>query len=254
VDPSLLRSALLPAGFRHGFTTRLGGISEGAFRSFNFGGAWGDDPAAVRENRRRLYAAAEITRLLSVVQVHGAEVHVVEPGQADEASLAGIKADALCARGLPPDTALGVYSADCTPILFADPATGAVAAAHAGWRGTVAGVAAATVRALERAFDVRPEDLHVAFGPSIGPCCFEVGDEVAALFPPEVVRLGASPRGRPLVDVRAANRAALRASGVRADRIDAEAPCTACRPERFFSFRRDGRPTGQHIAFIAGPR
>jgi len=146
--------------------------------------------------------------------------------------------------------ALGIYSADCIPILLADPETGAFAAAHAGWRGTVAGIARAVVHTLVRRFGSQPARLRVAMGPSIGPCCFEVGDEVAARFSGRFVQAAESPRGRPTVDLRAANRALLEEAGVPTLNIDGAPPCTACDPARFYSFRRDGRETGQHVAFI----
>jgi YfiH family protein len=247
-EVAVLRSPAIPAAFAHAFSTRAGGVSEGVYGSLNLGAKWGDDPARVRENRRRYLRAAQVERVYSVVQVHGADVvHV--PAGADAETVARSHADALCANEA--GCALGIYTADCVPILLCDPRTGAVAAAHAGWRGTVAGVAAATVRALGDHFGAAPADLRVAMGPSIGPCCFEVGDEVAAQFDGAFVRAGASKRGRPTVDLRAANRAALIASGVHADHIDAAPACTACDRERFFSFRRDGRETGQHLAVIA---
>ena len=243
----LLRSDRLPPGFVHGFTTRAGGISEGPFGALNLGAKWGDDPARVRENRRRLFRAAGVERLYSATQVHGSEVVALAP-QADPEEIAGRHADALCAAA--PGLALAIYSADCIALLFCDPKTGAIAAAHAGWRGTAAGIARATVSALGRAFGARPEDLHVALGPSIGPCCFEVGPEVAEKFAPAFVRSGAGRSGRATVDLRAANRAALIEAGVPETHIDADPPCTGCEPARFFSYRRDGRQTGQHVGFI----
>ena len=130
----VLQSAVL-RGFHHGFTSRAGGVSEGAYASLNLGLKWGDAPERVAENRRRLLEAAG-RPLYFATQVHGATVQVVQAEDALE-TVAGRQADALVARG---PVAVGVHVADCGPILLADPRTGAFGAAHAGWRGTVAGV------------------------------------------------------------------------------------------------------------------
>jgi YfiH family protein len=233
--------------FRHGFTTRQGGVSQGPYASFNLGAKWGDDPAYVRENRRRLFRAAELGRLFSVTQVHGGDVVRVD-ADADHEAIARSRADALYTRA--PGVALGVYTADCIALLIADPKTGAFAAAHAGWKGTLANVGVAVARALIDMWSCDPADLRVAMGPSIGPCCFEVAPDVASRFPADFVRPGAGGGGKPTVDLRAANRAALVSLGVRPDHIDADPPCTKCDRERFYSYRRDGRDTGQHVAFI----
>ena len=179
----MLRSPILP--FEHGFTTREGGVSEGPYASLNLGSKWGDDPARVRENRRRFFREAGIERLFSVTQVHGADVARVGP-EAEPEEIARMRADALVTNQ--PGVALGIYTADCIAILMVDPKTGGLAAAHAGWRGSVEGIAATAVGALVSAFGAQPEAIRVAFGPSIGPCCFEVGEDVAAKFDPEFVK------------------------------------------------------------------
>jgi hypothetical protein len=242
----MLQSPILP--FPHGFTTRQGGVSEAPYSTLNLGSKWGDDPARVRENRRRFFRAAGIEQLWSVVQVHGADVVRIGPESSVEA-ISRIRADALTSaeRGV----ALGIYTADCIPMLLCDAETGACAAAHAGWRGVVAGVATATVQALRDHHGAEPANLRVALGPSIGPCCFEVGADVAAKFSPDHVKPRAGKK--PTIDLRAAGVAQLVAAGVRPANIDANAPCTACDRERFYSFRRDGRETGQHVAFICRP-
>jgi YfiH family protein len=149
-----------------------------------------------------------------------------------------------------------VFVADCTPALFADPTTGVVAAAHAGWRGVVAGVLPATVRALA-ALGVRPADLRVALGPAIGPCCFEVGAEVVAAFRGadlgDAVR--PSPRGWPdrwHVDLKRAARRQLERAGLDPAALDLGEACTSCDRARFYSYRRDGAATGQLMGVIAG--
>jgi hypothetical protein len=156
-------------------------------------------------------------------------------------------ADALIARR--PGIRVGVRTADCVPILIEAPADGACAAVHAGWRGLVAGVVEATVDALG-ARAIEPDALRAAIGPCIGPCCFEVGDEVAVRFDGFVVKGRAG--ARPHVDLPAAARAALRRAGVLA--VDAgPVACTRCDPRRYHSYRRDGPGTPQHLSHIAVP-
>lgn len=246
----LIQSQLLAAGFRHGFTTRRGGVSAAPFDSLNLGGRWGDVPAHVAENRRRLALAAGGS-IFFATQVHGAASAVVDPGAAPE-EVARLEADAVIART--PGTAVGVYVADCVPVLIADVRTGACAAVHAGWRGTVAGVVAAT---LERmlAGGGHAHDLRVAIGPSIGPCCFEVGPEVVAAV--EAAFPGARSAGaiverspRPHVDLWRLARLAAEGAGVAPDAVDVAEACTSCQRDRFFSYRRDHGQTGQLAAFI----
>jgi YfiH family protein len=251
-DPILLTSPVIPAPFRHGFTTRAGGVSAPPFDSLNLGMKWGDGRENVLENRRRLLGASGASALYLARQVHGAQVVQVRPGD-DPAIVAGEEADAVCSDA--PGLAVGVYVADCVPLVLADPRTGAYAAVHAGWRGTVAGVVEATVAALARSYGTRREELRVALGPAIGPCCFEVGPEVAAAFAaalPGAAGVVVEQTGRkPHVDLRQALRLQLLGAGVAAVGIDAGGPCTMCDPAgRFYSYRRDATHTGQHVGFI----
>jgi YfiH family protein len=257
--PLLVSSRLEPPafpGFAHAFTTRLGGVSEPPFDALNLGGKWGDAPDSVAENRRRLRLAVGGGQLMVARQVHGAAIARVRAGDSAEA-VARLAADGLCSDL--PGVVLGMFVADCIPALLADPRTGAFAAVHAGWRGTVAGVLPAAVRALAAEFGARPGELRIALGPAIGPCCFEVGDEVAAafgaLFPDARARgvVLPSPRGTPEkshVDLKAANRLLLERAGVAPEAIDAGPECTHCDRARFFSFRRDGSSTGQQMGLI----
>jgi polyphenol oxidase len=237
----LTRSARL-GDVRHGFSTRRGGVSEGRYASLNVGAKWGDEPARVDENRRRLAAAGgfALERLYTATQVHGAAIAVVDGSEITD--IASVKADGLIA--CTPGVAVGVYTADCVPILISDGA-GRVAAVHAGWRGTVAGVARAAVDALV-GLGASRDALSAALGPSICVGCFEVGDEVAAQFGDGQVER--APGRKAHVDLRRANRAQLAAAGVR--RIDDAPPCTMCDRESYFSFRRDGARIGQHLSFI----
>jgi len=239
----------LLTGLRHGFSTRRGGVSTGPYATLNVGGKWGDDPEHIAHNRRRLAAAGgfDWTRLYTAKQVHGARVALVVDGTLPE-RVADTEADVVVSAV--PGAVVGVYTADCVPILLADD-EGRVAAAHAGWRGTVAGVANAAVEALV-SIGARRERLRAALGPSICAHCFEVGDEVAAAFdalaPSSVIRADGQ---KPHVDLWEANRLVLAAAGVPEENIDAAPPCTMCEPERFFSFRRDGEGIGQHLSFVA---
>ncbi len=255
-DLPLLRSPLIAPPFSHGFSTRAGGVSAAPFDTLNLGARWGDLPANVAENRSRLLRASGIGGPLYVArQVHGAAVVRVRAGD-DPAAIARVEADALVTGDA--GVAVGIFVADCIPALIVDPRTGAVAAAHAGWRGTVAGVLPAVVRALVAEFGARPEDLRVALGPAIGACCFEVGaDVVRAVEGPlgDAAAAGVvipSPRGvagKWHVDLKAANRLLLERAGVRREAIDAGTDCTHHDRSRFFSYRRDGE-TGQLMGIV----
>lgn len=251
-SPRILVSPLLAElGVRHGFTTRLGGVSTGRYESLNLGETWGDEPERVRENLRRVASDGHFSAdaLCQVVQVHGTDVVPVEAGTVERRMR---QADGLATRD---SCVLGSRSADCVCILIAD-GEGRAAAVHAGWRGTVAGIAAQAVEALV-ALGANPRSLRAALGPSIGPCCFQVKEDVAgrfrSLLPTAVlVRPDAQGQRQLYVDLRQTNRHFLESAGVPADGIADSPPCTCCDPQRFFSFRRDGAGIGQHLAFIVG--
>jgi purine-nucleoside/S-methyl-5'-thioadenosine phosphorylase / adenosine deaminase len=226
-----LRAATVPAlhtvpGLVHGFEQRTD-LTGTATRD---------------ESRRRVAAALhDRGRLFLLKQVHGATVvHAPWEGTPE--------ADASTATG--PALLLGIETADCLPVLVVDPVRRAVAAAHAGWRGTAAGVAGKVIEALVAAGS-RPADLVAALGPSIGPCCYEVGDELRSAFGPAgATFFRPGPRGRPHLDVRAANVRHLVAAGLHEDRIHHIPDCTACRPDLYHSYRRDGAGGGRMISFI----
>lgn len=240
----IVESPLL-AGFPHGFTTRRGGASGPPFDALNLGGSVGDDPALVARNWALLERETELG-FARVRQVHGARaVRGDAPGPAAE------EADVVVSRTA--GVAACVSVADCVPVLLADPETGAVAAVHAGWRGTLARAAAVGVRALGAEAGAPPRRLLASIGPSIGPCCYEVSPDLAARFGaelgPEVVRRG----GRPRLDLWAANVAVLRAAGLEPARVELLGRCTSCERDLFFSHRRDAGRTGRQMAFIAPP-
>ena len=252
----LLVSDVLPAAFHHGFTTRRGGVSRAPFDTLNLGGRWSDAPDAVAENRRRLRAAARAPAICFATQVHGAGVVRADVGTAP-AVVAATEADAVVAGG--PGVVAGVAVADCVPVLIADARTGAAAAVHAGWRGAVAGVVTAALVRMAADLGTRPDDVRLAIGPSIGPCCFEVGPEVVAAVEaawPSARGAGAivDRQPRPHVDLWRLARLAAESWGVRPEAIDVAAVCTSCQRDRFFSYRRDGGKTGQMAAFITAAR
>jgi YfiH family protein len=195
------------------FTTRRGGVSVGPFASLNLGLRTEDDPERVSENHERVRAQAGARRLARGRQVHG--THVVVDAEGIE------EADGQVTTAL--DVAPLVLVADCLPVALAGP--GRVGVVHAGWRGLAAGVVEAGAEAVGA--------VAAAIGPGIGPCCYEVGDDVRAVF-------GTS--GRTL-DLKAIARARLEAAGVR--EIHDCGLCTSCDPERFFSHRRDRGVTGR---------
>lgn len=244
----LHRSPVLPAeGFTHGFPERVGGVSQGLRSSLNLGVRWGDDKEHVETNRQLLaqHAGYDHAQLQVTRHVHGTNVWRVGEPLAEGAEFDGL----VCDRVGP---VLGAFAADCIPILFADPDARVCGAAHAGWRGTVAGVAKNVVTRMVE-LGARPEQLRVALGPSICPACFEVGPEVVEEFRAAFGDLAGlvvqGPR-KEHIDLRVATRAVLERAGVRPEYIDDRPPCTRCEPDRFFSYRRDGKEGGVHMAFI----
>jgi polyphenol oxidase len=205
------------------------------------------------------------SRLLRLTQVHGRDVFLHRDGGAERCGSVEPQGVAAAGADWPaadismtddPTVALAIQVADCVPLLLADRFTGAVAAVHAGWRGTAAGAVIAAVEALVREFGARPDRLVVAQGPAIGPCCYTVGDELidafrAGGFAQRVDRwFIRDEEGGLKLDVWAANRDQLIASGVPAASIHAANLCTASRPDLFASYRRDGPWTGRIAAVI----
>lgn len=180
-NPDPLRSPLIDqaarSGIRHGYFTRSGGVSEGIYRGLNIGAGSHDDPALVAENRRRVAAwmGVPASHLLSVYQIHSPDVIVVrEPFSGDRP-----KADALVTDR--PGIALGVSTADCGPVLFADAEARVIGAAHAGWKGAFTGVLENTIAAMER-IGARRDRIVAALGPSISQSNYEVGPEFVERF------------------------------------------------------------------------
>ncbi|MCG8422495.1 MAG: peptidoglycan editing factor PgeF [Proteobacteria bacterium] len=244
----LVRSHLIdPVIFLHGFPERTGGISKGARRSLNLGYRWGDERASVEQNRRLLaaFAGFDYEKLAVTNHVHGTAVWRVGEDLPDPPEFDGLVSDR-------PGAVVGAFAADCIPLLFADPSARVCGAAHAGWRGTVAGVAARVIARMGE-LGSQPSAVRVALGPSIGPCCFEVGPEVVTAFRDrfgDLTGLVVSGPRKDHIDLRVASRTILEDAGVLPEHIDDTPPCTKCRPDRFFSYRRDGRDGGVHMGFI----
>jgi YfiH family protein len=255
----------------HGFSTRVGGVSKLVGKAvLNVGFTEWDSRDNVKENRKRLQVAvgAQDFKLVSLLQFHSdAIVHFesapTEPSRAD-----------ACVTTTT-DLLLAVQTADCVPILLVDPRNRAVAAVHAGWRGTLARIVEKTIGRMHMQFASQPADLLAAIGPAIGGCCYEVGTEVAATFngqfpnaaeffdelrtgdePNPLQWMNMMPPGHQpppksvLLNLPKANRLQLLAAGVPAANISTSDLCTGCRRELLFSYRKEGPESGRMMAVI----
>ena len=257
---------------RHGFSNIAGGSSNlGGQSVLNLGFTEWDSRENVLENRRRFQTAlgASDLPLVTLKQFHSDVIQVFDSAPSDPC-----KGDAAITnrRGL----VLAVQTADCVPILLADPKKRAIAAIHAGWRGTLARIVAKTIGAMQMHFASDPRDLLAAIGPCIGPCCYEVGTEVATQFlsqfpdaatyfdelrtgdePNPLQWLNMMPPGHQpppknvFLDLRKANQSQLLVAGVRQQNIHSLDLCTACRPDLLFSYRKQGSHTGRQMSAIA---
>ncbi len=225
---------------------RPGSVPDGLLVAFSGRGvAPPAEPSPTAFLARRFAGALSLdgTPIVRATQVHGNRaVRIHEsprPGEAADAGQCDVLVTSLSG------VALAVQTADCTPIVLAAP--GAIATAHAGWRGTVQDAAGAAVRALAE-LGADPGSLSAWLGPSIGPCCYEVGGEVAAQFAGEFLR--ASCGGRFYLNVAAVNRAQLEGAGVPAENISMHPACTKCGGEKYASYRRDGAAAGRMIGLV----
>jgi polyphenol oxidase len=259
----------------HGFSTRPGGVSELDGKSaLNLGFTDWDERESVAENREKFAAALSAGKmpLVALRQFHSDAIHIANAPEVEAP-----KADALATQA--PGLLLGVQTADCVPILLADTRQRAVAAIHAGWRGTLSRIVVKTLGRMQMEFGTRPRDVVAALGPAIGRCCYEVGPEVAQAFaaqfptaadwfdgPFEQLAHGEEPLWLPWLtmmppghvpppprvqlDLRAANRWQLIDADVPESRIAVSDLCTACRTDLLFSYRREGAKTGRMMAVI----
>lgn len=232
-SPAWLRAEWpAPAGVIAGTTLRAGGTSAGPYASLNLGAHVGDDPEAVRENRRRFVAACGLpVEPPWLRQVHGRRV--VAAGSGSPAA----PADAIVADR--PGAVCAVLTADCLPVVFASSSGREIAVAHAGWRGLLTGVLEATLGALA----TPPPELLAWLGPAISQAAFEVGDEVREAFvrsdPGAAAHFRPNDRGRWQADLYGLARGRLERCGVR--QVFGGGRCTFGEPAAFFSYRRDGR-------------
>lgn len=243
----------------HAFSTRRGGVSRGIYSSLNLGFGRGDAPELVSENYRLLCSALGISEqsIVSAKQIHSDMVRKV--GAADKKQRldepTAYEADALITaeRGI----SLAVFAADCIPILFFAPDSLAIAAAHAGWRGTVADIAGKTTRALCSEYGGKTENLQVAIGAGIGRCCFETGAEVyqavAALgLECEAEALAVDDgNGKFHIDLKEVNRRLLIRAGVPQENIAVNSECTRCLCDKYWSHRATNGQRGVQAAIIA---
>ena len=235
--PDPVRSPALDGldGIRHGYFTRLGGVSDGIYGSLNIGTGSSDEPDKVRENRRRVASWMGVAPqfLLTAYQIHSPDVLTVHGPFEGERP----KADALVTNR--PGVALGVSSADCGPVLFADAQARVVGGTHAGWKGAFTGVLENTIAAMER-LGARRDRIISVLGPSIGPANYEVGPEFVERFlladPANSAYFSGSPSaGHAMFDLNAYTVDRLNRAGVQAEKLDR---CTYAEEELFFSYRR----------------
>ncbi len=249
---ALVCAPLEQDGFVNGFSTRLGGVSDMPENALSLAGFNDDRAENILENRRRfLKLFPGDWALAGCWQVHGADVRVVKTA-AEAKPAENERGDTIFCDVIVSDATgvlAGVKTADCVPILLGDPVTGAFAAVHAGWRGTLATAVIVAVTRLAEEYDVKPKDLRVAIGASAGPCCYEVGGDVidafTSRFEDGAKLFTATRTGHAMVDLLKANRDQLESVGVLPERIHTAPFCTMCRTDLFFSYRKEKNVHGK---------
>lgn len=245
------------AGAHNAVSTRHGGVSSGPFASLNVGYSVGDETALVETNRRRLYAGvgAQVNSVVTCHQVHSTNVAYVGDGARGRGALSATNTvpttDALMTDRT--DLYIFLRFADCVPILFCDPVRKVVALAHAGWKGTVGDIVGVTVKAMTRQFACQPADILAAVAPAIGPCHYEIQEDVA-----RQVREGLpcwndvlyKHGGSLMLDLPEANRRLLMAAGLAEANIAMSGLCTACHTDEFYSHRAEKGKTGRFGVLI----
>ena len=237
-------------GLLHGFMGRRGGKSVGPYAGLNTSYRVGDDPKVVSQNvcDVKLAVGVHDGKIVTMRQVHADNIIEIKDKQLKEAG----EADGMVTAEH--GVYLGVLTADCVPLLFIAPKQKLAAAVHAGWRGTLAGIADKTVQVFKDRYNVSPGDLEVSLGPSIGVCCYDVNDDVAgplmkkwgSLTTPSI----AVREGKSFVNLSRLNRDILRAAGVPGDQLFQVGPCTACSADDFFSYRRKRSETGRQMSVV----
>ena len=238
----------------HAFCTRQGGVSKGSFSSLNVSDREGDDAGCVRQNFERIASAFGFSpgNFLPIRQVHGDGIRVLDREPAIFEDNPPPQIDAVVTDR--PAIALCIKTADCVPILLADPIRQVIGAVHAGWKGTALGIAEKTVDTFVRRFASKPQDILALIGPAIGPCCYEVDSpvfEAMAGHPQRAAFFSRIPdRQRWMLDLPLANKIQLLDRCLRPENILSSGLCTSCRQDLFFSHRRDRCQTGRHLNFI----
>ena len=243
---------------RHGFSTRLGGVSEGIYASMNLSFTRGDDPEKVRENFRRICKSMGVSEEQVVVsaQEHHTVIHnatAADRGRGVTRDRGYTDIDGLLTDE--PGVVLCTQYADCVPLFFLDPVKRVVGTSHSGWKGTVARIGAVTVDRMCSDYGCDRRNILAAVGPSIGPCCFEVDTPVYEAFSQmkefDSGCYQARPGGKFHIDLWEVNRRILQASGISPEHITVTDLCTRCRPDVFWSHRATGGDRGSLAGFIA---
>ena len=249
-DRIYLKSRLLN-DVTHGFTTKCGGFSHGKIDGLNLGFRCGDDAESVKKNYKAVSEDLQMPydAIVTARQTHSANIRIVTKedmgkGVIRDSDIADT--DGLITNCT--DIPLVVFYADCVPVLLFDSRQRVVAAVHSGWRGTATGIVKNAVEIMNDRFGSAPHNIKAAIGPSIGPCCFEVGREVAECFDKDLVR--PLKNEKYTVDLWNANRRMLMQSGVPAENIDVFEMCTVCNCDKLYSYRSHGEKTGRMGAFI----
>jgi YfiH family protein len=251
LQPRLLADAGVSV---QGFTTRHEGVSRPPYNSLNLGLSTLDSPHTVEGNRSLLARAfgTRVERLVSVTQVHGSDLLVLDQPNPDFSHFQKLECDGIVTNQ--PGVMIGVCVADCVPLLLLDPVQKVAAALHAGWKGTAQGIAVKGVEAMAELFDSRPAHILAAIGPAIGPCCYEVDEPVAVAFREQDGNFESFARpaapGKWRLDLVEANRRQLLRAGVGEERIETSNLCVCCEKNLFFSYRREGGETGRQMGFI----
>jgi len=227
----------------HAVLTRVGGVSQRPYATLNLGHTVGDEPRSVQENHRRALLPLGIRpdQVVSPWQIHGTRVQIV-----GKEHLGTFRPETDALLTVTPGVPLLMRFGDCTPIVLCDPVRRVVGMAHAGWRGVVAGIVGATVRTMTERLGCNLDHIWAGVGPTIGPCCYEVGLDVATEIQdacPAQSRVIRRVNGRIHADLPSAVEAQLRDAGIR--RIEQAGLCTSCRVEEFFSHRAEDGKTGR---------
>ena len=242
-------SSFTEAGFTNACSCRLHGESDIAPGILNLALHVGDNPEKVLHNRAKFAEAIGVSadRFTTCAQVHGSRVQIITENLIGSGALSYAdtvaETDALITNL--PNVPLLLFYADCVPILLADPVTGAIGLAHAGWRGTAACIAKKTVHAMIEAFGVTPENLLGAVGPSIGPCCYEVDDAVKEKMPDYSQFFTDKENGKYWLDLWQVNQQQLLEAGLLQEHISVAGICTNDNPELFCSYRYENGKTGR---------